>query len=94
MGNVPRTKVGSKKSKYSMLLEQFEELQHEVRELRQGLGPIIEREVERNLGDKIAMIDGALTETILQKEVLIDLGIVTRDQINAKYEELRARGGK
>ena len=91
MHRVPETRAASKKSRFAALTEMVIGLQKQVLELRQEIRPMIEREVERNLGDKIAMIDGALTESILQKEVLIEKGLMTREDINGKYAELKAK---
>jgi DNA-binding protein H-NS len=94
MNSIPRTKFSPTKSKYSILVEQISRAQEEVIKLRQEMKSLIEAEVQKSLGDKISMIDGALTETILQKEVLIERGLMTREEINAKYASLKAQGAQ
>jgi hypothetical protein len=91
MKHVPAMKVISQKSKYALLIDQLTDLAIEVGKLRREISEAIETQVQKSFGEKIAMIDGALTETILQKEVLISKGMITRDEINQKYAELKAK---
>jgi hypothetical protein len=94
MSHVPRTKVLAKKSRYALLVQQMIELKETMTTIRREMRDLVTAEVQKNIGDKIAMIDGALTETILQKEVLIEKGLMTREEINVKYKELRERQGQ
>ena len=89
---VPMSKAISKPTKFAKLVEQVGELRKELLGLRAEMRAMVDEAVQKNIGDKIAMIDGALTESILQKEVLIDKGVMTRDEINEKYRDLQAKG--
>jgi len=48
-------------------------------------------EVEKEIGDKIKMIDGALTQTILMLRVFMDKGLITKDEIEKKHKELKSK---
>ena len=58
-------------------------------ELERKIGDMIDKKIQVHLGAKIHLIESTLKETILQKEILIEKGYMTRDEINKKYEELR-----
>jgi fumarylacetoacetate (FAA) hydrolase family protein len=84
--------------KLKALVEQVNELQEQLLKLQidmnKEINKRVEEEVAKSFGDKIDMIDASLRESILQKEVLIDKGLMTREEINAKYADMRekARG--
>lgn len=78
-----------RKARFVLLAEQIQTLRDDLTKTRQEIQTLIEVGVEKSLGDKINMINGALTESILQKEVLIDKGLITRAEINAKYAALK-----
>ena len=71
------------------VMQQNIELAAEVAKLKSEMRQFVEQEVRKSLGDKIAMIEGSLRESILHKEILIDKGFFTREEVNAKYKELR-----
>lgn len=93
MAHVPRTQVQpSKKSRIAALVEQVVGLQKQMLELRQEIRPLIEREVEKSLGDKYHMIVSTLNDVMVQRKIFIEKGFITRDEIEKKYEELKAGG--
>lgn len=72
------------------------ELQKQLFEMRQELGAFrrdmhadITKEVIREFGQRQEMIDGILTDIVVQKECFYDKGYITRDEINKKYQELK-----
>lgn len=71
------------------LLERCVDLSREVIGLRNEMREFIEQSVGKSFGDKIDMIDASLRESILHKELFIEKGFITRDEINQKWEELR-----
>ncbi len=73
------------------LMEKYIELSQEVMKLRNEMREFIEQSVCKSFGDKIQMITDTLKETVLQKEILIEKGYMTREEINKKYEELRSK---
>jgi hypothetical protein len=67
-------------------------LNFEIVSIRKDIAALndnVRKEVEKQLGDKLKMIDAALTDTILQKEVLFEKGLISREEINKKYKELK-----
>ena len=48
-------------------------------------------EVQKEIGDKIHMIDSALKDVMVQRKVFEDKGYITKEEINKKYEELKDR---
>lgn len=90
MGNIPQTKVSSKKSFKRALLDQLVEQQKQISELRVEMRKLVEEAVERSLGDKYHMIQSMLNDVIVQKKIFIEKGFITKDEINKKYEELKA----
>lgn len=85
--NVLKTTV--KKSKFDALMGVLIDQQKQIDELRRSLREAVEAEVARNLGDKIHQIESTLTDTMVQRRIFIEKGYITRDEINAKYEELK-----
>lgn len=79
-----------KKSFKKSLLEKLMEQQEQIAELRQEMRNLVEEAVEKSLGDKYHMIGSTLQDVIVQKKVFFDKGFITREEINAKYEELKA----
>jgi len=71
-----------------IFMENLGALQNQVNKLRSEIHELIRDEVVKEIGDKINLIDAALTETIIHKEVLIEKGLLTREEVN---EALRKR---
>jgi hypothetical protein len=59
--------------------------------VKRDMKKVIEEEVRKVVGDKIDMMEGILTEIIIQKKILQDKGLITREEINKKYEELKKK---
>ena len=71
------------------------DLQKQQFELRKsiaslGIRELVEKEVEKSLGDKYHMIVSTLNDVTVQRRIFIEKGFITRDEINKKYEELKA----
>jgi len=71
------------------------DLQKQQFELRKsiaslGIRELVEKEVEKSLGDKYHMIVSTLNDVMVQRRIFIEKGFITRDEINKKYEELKA----
>lgn len=71
------------------IMEELNNLWRELGNIRRNITIEVDAKVAKSFGDKIDMIDAALRESILQKEILIAKGFMTRGEINAKYEELK-----
>lgn len=69
------------------LASQISDLRAELIKLRMEMRQTIREEVIKEIGDKISMIDATLTETIIHKEILIDKGILTREEVNNKLRQ-------
>jgi predicted transcriptional regulator len=76
------------------ILENQAELQKEILKLRGEITELVERKVTEALGDKIHIIKSTLNEAIIHKELLIEMGVITREQVNKKYDELKAKAAK
>lgn len=63
----------------------------ETLDLRRNMRELIVEEVKEEIGDKIKMIDGALTQTILMLRVFQDKGLITKDEIEEKHKELKSK---
>jgi len=87
---LPKTNT-NKKNKISILIENQIRLHGELLKLKRDIYSLVETEVKKNFDDKIEMIDAALKESILHKEILINKGFFTREEVNQKYEELRKK---
>lgn len=77
-----------------MLMERYIELSQEVMKLRGEMREYIEQSIYKSFGDKIDMIEGSLRESILHKEIFIEKGFITREEINRKWDELKEKAGK
>lgn len=71
--------------------KRLKELKKEMIGVRGSVEATIEKEVIKNLDGRAEKIDAILTEVILQKEVLIEKGLLRREDMNKKHEELRKR---
>ena len=75
----------------NMMLMELNELRRDLNQIKNEMRANIESQIIKEIGDKIDLINQTLTETIVQKEILIENGLMTRDEINSKYAELRQR---
>ena len=71
------------------------DLQKQQFELRKsiaslGIRELVEKEVEKSLGDKYHMITSTLNDVMVQRKIFIEKGFITREEINKKYEELKS----
>lgn len=81
----------SKKSFKRVVIDNLAETQKRVMSIKKDMRKIIEEEVRKEIGDKIDMINGALTDVIIQKKIFIEKGFITREEIDKKYEELKRK---
>ena len=73
-----------------ILLEKLTEQQRQILELKGLIRELVEKEVEKSLGDKYHMIISTLNDVMVQRKIFIEKGFITRDEINKKYEELKS----
>jgi len=83
-----------KKSWRYQIIELLENMQTQINDMKKDMQKDVDKAVDGALAERIVRIDAALTETIIHKEILIDKGYFTRDEANAKLEELRAKANK
>ena len=89
---IPRTPVNQGKNSFKRaVLENLAETQKQVISIKRDMNEEIERQLNARLGDHIKQVEGALTEVILQKKILFDKGLITREELTEKYEELRRK---
>lgn len=86
-----RDKIKELQESQNHLLREFILLRQENAKLRAEMLSTVRLLVKTEIGDVIDLINGALAETILQKEVLIDKGFMTRDEMNEKYRERKEK---
>ena len=79
------------KSFKEAVLDHLEDTQKRVISIKKDMRKLIVEEVRKEIGDKIDMINGALNEVIIQKKILQEKGLITREEINKKYEELKKK---
>jgi hypothetical protein len=74
-----------------IIMDQNVKLMQEVHSLRKEMADLVRKEVDKALGEKVAMIDGSLQEVIVQKKIFIEKGFITRQELNEKYKELKEK---
>jgi len=91
---IPKTKYINTRQLVKILLKNQMELDSRLNELRRDLVKLVDEKVEKNFGDKLHMIESAIDESIIHKEILISKGILTRKEVNQEYKKLREKRGK
>jgi regulator of replication initiation timing len=90
MGKTTATLI-TKKAIINHFMQENINLRKEISDLRKDMRKMIDDAVNKEIGEKIDMINAALNETILHKEILIEKGLFTRQEINDKYTELKEK---
>jgi len=88
---VPQTKVSTKKAWRKMIFDHQLTIMKRVRKNRREMKEGIIREVEKEIGDKIDMIEAIYKRTIIIQNIWFDKGLITRKEISEKYEELKKK---
>lgn len=88
---VPITKVSQKKSWRKVLLENQEDFLGRLNKHDREMKKEIDKEVARQFGDKIDMIEAIYKRTIVIQNIWFDKGLITREEIGKKYEELKLK---
>jgi len=71
------------------VMDQNSQLLREILSLKKEMHELVRAEVVKAFGDREAMIEGALRESILHKKILMEKGFFTREELEAKYKELK-----
>ena len=79
------------KKQFNNLLKIHKEWAESSIGIRRDMRKLVIEEVAKEIGDKIKMIDGALTQTILMLRVFLDKGLITREEIDKKHKELKKK---
>lgn len=74
-----------------VVVEHLIEFSRQVLSIKKDMRKIIMEEVTKQFDDRKIMLEGLYREVLLQKKVLMDKGLITREEINKKYEELKKR---
>jgi len=77
----------SKKALLKFIVQQGEELAT----LKREIPGEIERQVVLRIKDKIDFMEALYKDLIVQKELFIDKGVFTREEINAQYAAMRKK---
>jgi len=76
---------------FNLMLKRNIALSQEILGLRNEMYELVKKQVDKIFADRIDMIEGSLRESIIHKEILIDKGFITRQEVNDKYDELKAK---
>lgn len=71
------------------LAQAVNELRREVAKLNGDLRQTVSTEVLRQFGDQVTMIEAAVRETLVHKEILIRNGFLSRQAVNEQHAEMR-----
>ena len=80
-----------KKSFKAMVIEHMAETQKQVLSIKKDMRKQIEEEVRKEIGDKIDMIEAIYKRTITMQNIWFDKGLITREEISRKYEEIKKK---
>ena len=67
------------------------EFTKQVVTLKRNMRKIIIEEVEKEIGDKIKMIDALYKRTIVIQNIWFKKGLITREEISKEYEEVKKK---
>lgn len=67
------------------------EFSNKILSIKKDMRKIITEEVMKEIGDKIHMINSALTDVMVQRKIFEDKGYITKEDVKKKYEELKDR---
>ena len=81
----------SKKSFKAAVIEHLAETQKQVISIKRDMRKEIIEEVEKEIGDKIKMIDALYHRTIVIQNIWFKKGLITREEISKEYEELKKK---
>jgi hypothetical protein len=77
-----------------LLMEFMNDINRQLFELRKDLTSKVREQFEQANAEVLSLINATLTETILQKEILIDKGLIIREEVKARYAEIASRKRK
>jgi len=77
-----------------IILEHVTEFTRLALSIKRDIRKIIIEEVTKEIGDKINMIEAIYKRTIVIQNIWFDKGIITREEIAKKYEELKNKKEK
>lgn len=72
-----------------VILEHLIELNKQVVSTKRNMRKIIIEEVEKEIGDKIKMIEAIYKRTIVIQNIWFKKGLITREEIAEEYEEIK-----
>ena len=61
--------------------------------IKRDMRKIIVEEVTKQFDERKIMLEGLYKEVLLQKKILFDKGLITREELTDKYEELKKKNG-
>ena len=74
-----------------IVVEYLIEFNKQVISIKKDMREIIAEEVTKQFDDKEIMLEELYKQTLLIQKVLMDKGLITREEINKKYEQLKKR---
>jgi len=76
---------------YKQIIQENMKLRKDILGLQNKMYELIRKQVDKIFADRVVMIEGSLRESIIHKEILIEKGFLTRQEVNDKYDELKAK---
>lgn len=74
-----------------IVVEHLVDFNKRVNSIKKDMRKLIIEEVEKEIGDKIDMIEAIYKRTIVIQNIWFDKGFVTREEIAEKYEEIKKK---
>lgn len=90
-GSVLSTKVSSKKAWRKRLFDHQVTIMKRIHTNKRNMKKEVVKEVEKQFGDKIHMINSALDGVIALRKIFIDKGFITQEEYNKEKAEMRKR---
>lgn len=81
----------SKKSFKKVVLDHVANTQEQVLSIKKNIRKEVEEAVEKEIGDKIHMINSALDGVIALKEMFIEKGFISREEFNQQMAKMRKK---
>lgn len=72
------------------VLQMLIEMSIEVEKVKNSQTQFIRQEIDRQFGERIKYVDDILAEVIVEKEVLYDEGLITRQKMTKKLNDMRS----
>jgi len=80
-----------KKSFKRAVIKHMTETQKQVISIKREMNEEIEKRINERFGDHIKRLEGLYADVMLQKKILFEKGLITKEELTKKYEELKKK---